>query len=140
MMTGDWHISLHFTDSNELSEKTVQWKETEVNVIDAGADELKQPFPVSFDQFIASVNQLQGGYAEGDGSFGIVGEGGGWKISGNIFENNQALQYVEVLGSCPHEVFLEFLQRLGAKCNQCLIQNMRGGFIQSVDQFFGQGD
>lgn len=132
----DWHVSLHFCDSN-IQTKTLSLNDASVEVVDISADELKQPFPASFDQFIQAINELEGGYAEGDGSYGVSGDGGQWKITGSIFENNQALQYVEVIGRCPRDVFLEFLTQLETRSRQCLIQNMRGGYFQTVDQFFG---
>ena len=132
----DWHVSLHYCDSDQHQTKTVQLQDSMVDAVDVNAADLQQPFPASFDQFISAINELAGGYAEGDGSYGVVGEEGQWKISGSIFENNQALQYVELLGSCPRDVFLEFLTQLETRSRNCLIQDMKGGFFQTVDQFF----
>lgn len=132
----DWHVSLHYSDADRHQTKSVQVQDLTVEVVDVDAADLQQPFPASFDQFIRAINELSGGYAEGDGSYGLVGEEGQWKISGSIFENNQSLQYVELLGSCPRDVFLEFLTQLETRSRNCLIQNMKGGYFQTVDQFF----
>ena len=100
-----------------------------------GTEALRQPFPAKFDQFITSINQLEGGYAEGDGSYAVVGQGGSWKICGNIYENLDAIQYVELIGNCPINVITNLVDLLGCGVDQCVFQNLQGGFFQSFDQF-----
>ena len=88
--------------------------------------------------FIAAINAMDGGYAEGDGSYGVVGQGGTWKIYGNIYENQDAIQYVELIGQCPIDILTSFVALLGCSTEHCLFQNLQGGFFQTFDQFTDQ--
>ncbi|MEM9409862.1 MAG: hypothetical protein AAGA30_02040 [Planctomycetota bacterium] len=137
MMNTNWQISLHFCfDNEQLPIQPLQWRGQQIQSLAVNAEQLNEPFPMSFDKFIDGVNELDGGYAEGDGSYGIVGPQGNWKICGNIFEFTDSIQYVDLLGSCPQDRFIEFLNQLGVNSNQCVIQHLQGGFFQSPQQFF----
>ncbi len=131
----DWHISLHFSDG-PLESETITHKEREKFVVKITADQLRNPFPAEFDAFVASVNSMPGGFAEGDGSFGLVGPSGVWKISGNIYEREDQIHYAELIGVCPENRMLEIVELLGATANTCLVQDMQGGFFQTIQQFF----
>ena len=137
LSSGQWHVSLHFT-TDQFDEQTLQWRDCEVRHVAATAQQLAAPFPAKFDQFVDSINEMSGGYAEGDGSYGVVGPGGAWKICGNVFENLDAIQYAELLGSCPVDQLRQFVALLGCSSEQCLFQNLQGGFFQTFDQFVGE--
>ncbi len=132
--SNDWQVSLHFNDS-QLKRCTIDWRGNEVSAVSIDAEQLRMPFPSKFDSFIQSINSMEGGYAEGDGSYGVVGQGGEWKICGNIYENLDAIQYVELLGQCPNDQLASFIELLGCDISQCIIQNLQGGFFQTFDQF-----
>ena len=133
---GGWQATIHFYAAT-YSTASIQWRDTTVATIDVVAADVNAPFPAKFDDFVTAVNEMEGGYAEGDGSYGIVGQGGAWKICGNIYENLDAIQYVELLGHCPVEKLAEFIQLLGCEKQQCVFQILQGGFFQSFEQFVG---
>lgn len=135
----DWHISLHACDTKAFPTKELKWHDVSYQSIDAGADQLSTPFPISFDEFIGQVNELGGGYAEGDGSYGVCGPDGAWKIVGNIYEVADAMHYVEMMGSCPDEQLLNFVRMLGVEPDGCAVQVMQGGFYVSVVEFLKSG-
>ena len=133
----EWHISIHFCEDNrQLPSKSIEWRGAPYTVLNIDAAQMSLPFPMAFDEFIGGVNNLNGGYAEGDGSYGIVGPQGNWKVCGNIFEFADSIQYAEMIGFCPEERFNEFLLQLGATTSECAIQILQGGFFQSPSQFF----
>ena len=135
-LSKQWHISLHFLAVPELKTKSIHWRDSCVPILDINARLLSKPFPANFDHFIQGINALENGYAEGDGSFGIVGPDGQWKICGTLYERDAHIQYAELVGQCPKQSFCEIVQQLNIPPAQCLIQNMRGGFFQSIEQFF----
>ena len=130
-----WHISLHFGGDRLFKTGTIQYKNRTVRIIRISSSELDEAFPVRFDQFIESINQMSGGYAEGDGSFGVVGPSGEWKICGTIYERSDSIQYAELMGHGPDDQLVYLAKLLGANQQQCCVQEMQGGFFQTLDQF-----
>ncbi len=131
-----WHVSIHACDTRRFAEKAISWHGQTFYAVDIDATRLDQPFPVAFESFIRSVNGLAGGYAEGDGSFGICGPAGKWKICGTIFEVNDWIHYVELMGHCPRQTLIELIARLGANVDACVFQIMQGGFFVTFPQFW----
>ena len=131
----DWHVSLHFVGDQIFRPGVIQHRGQDTAVIEISSTNLDASFPVRFDQFIAAINLLPEGYAEGDGSFGIVGPEGSWKLCGTIYERFDSIQYAELQGICPNEWLIKLVKLLGADTGSCVVQNMQGGFFQSVAQF-----
>ena len=132
----DWHISLHRWDGPLPGEKPIVWNDSKVVALCIESSQLGEPFDIGFDAFLFAVNQLPGGYAEGDGSFGIVGENGSWRICGTVFDVSGTLQYVELIGSCPVAEFQRFIALLELPTSDhCVVQMMQGGFFISVTRF-----
>lgn len=135
--SNQWHISLHFLPDAEFESGQVEWQNESVKALKIDAGKLQESFPARFDEFIVGINSLSSGYAEGDGSFGVVGPAGAWKICGNIYERDGQIQYAELLGTCPQPSLVDIVNKLNVGPQQCAIQHMQGGFFQSFEQFFG---
>ena len=131
----DWHVTLHVRPQGSTEVRTLEWQGWSFAAADLSASELDQSFETSFDDFVQAINRLPHGYAEGDGSFGLVGPGGAWKLVGTLFEVDQSIHHVELMGSCPLDELDTLIGILGAETENCLIQMMHGGFFVSFAEF-----
>ena len=131
----DWHITLHVRPAGPNDVQSIEWNDWQFQTAAISADQLNQSFETSFEDFVQSINRLPHGYAEGDGSFGLVGPGGAWKLVGTLFEVDQKIHYVELMGSCPLDELQMLVEALGIDSENCLIQMMQGGFFLSFAEF-----
>lgn len=131
----NWHVTLHPIRGSVATGETVQWQGWSFKTFSTSGLGEDVVFPVSFDDAVAAINRLPNGYAEGDGSFGIVGPEGVWKLVGTLYEMQAGLRYVELMGWCPQATLRELLAALGVSEESCCFQMLRGGFFVSFAEF-----
>jgi hypothetical protein len=81
-----------------------------------GPPENARPLPVTFDQALAALQQLERLFIEPDGSFvwtGSTKDGEPWQVDGNLIDRGDALAYVELKGRCPQDQFECLLTAFG---------------------------
>ena len=137
-----WHIALHSWRNPFPASQPLTWQSRTISALKISAQDLREPFAIPFDDFLTAIHERENGYAEGDGSFGILGRQGSWKLVGNVFEFGTGIQYVELMGRCPAQELNGLVSLLEqGQTDQCVIQLMEAGFFVSTQQFvqlFGQ--
>ncbi len=133
----DGLFSLHPRPSESSpSVKPILWRGIEWDIVPVDPATVgSATFDVRFDDLVSAINQLHGGYAEGDGAFGIVGDGGSWKVVGNFFEANDRVAFVQFQGDAPDQVWSDLARALGTDDEQCLVQFAEAGFFTSLGEW-----
>ncbi len=93
---------------------------------------------VSFDDVLAELAQLPRLFIEPDGSFvwrGRDNDGDAWQVDGNLIDRGEALDYLELKGSCPAERLDEILRPLGWPDRPLLFQLPRQGVFLTEEEF-----
>lgn len=111
--------------------RDIEWDVVQVDPAAVGC----AVFDVPFDDLVKAIEQMPGGYAEGDGSFGIVGPGGTWKVVGNFFESDGRVAFVQFLGHAPDHVWEALAMALKTDDDRCLVQFAEAGFFASLGQW-----
>ena len=136
----DWHVTMHFLDDIPLSNQSMTWQEHVFPVLENLSLDSGAGFKTSFDELIQRVNQQPGGYAEGDGSIGIVGPEGDWKIVGTLYEMQDEIIHVELLGNGPSDILSWLIEALDCQSDQCVVQVLQAGFFIGFDAFQNWND
>ena len=135
-----YHISLHPKPTTEMSIEwhSLDWQGQTLTTAQVAPQLIAQiHFPVAFDDLVSRLNGLPGGYAEGDGAFGIVGPEGIWKLTGTFYESHPpgGIGHLEMLGTGSAEPLQTLIECLGVEPEDCLVQWMQGGFFTTVEQW-----
>lgn len=71
--------------------------------------------PVTFEQTIDALSQIERLDAEPDGFFVVAGDHDGqrWQVDGHLFDFDDRLHRVELHGDCPREIFDAILACIG---------------------------
>ena len=136
----DWHVTLHHLGDIPTSTQSATWQEHVFPVLENLSFDSSEGFKTSFDELIQRVNQLPGGYAEGDGSIGMVGPGGEWKIVGTLFEMQDQIIHVELMGNGPGDSLSWLIEALDCRSDQCVVQVLQAGFFIRFDAFQAWND
>jgi hypothetical protein len=145
-MSGDWrsfHITLHVRPPGNWSQRTWTLDGRETRILDLPPSSLDIPFPVSFEQALASLSQLPRLFIEPDGSFVWVSERGStppWQIDGLLFDRGGRLLYVELKGDCPMASFTELLKAFESPATTYVVLLVRSGVVMDMDVFCGNWD
>jgi len=123
------------TDTS-LPVQPTRWRDIEWDVVKVDPAAVgRAMFDVPFDDLVAAIDQMPGGYAEGDGSFGIVGPDGTWKVVGNFFEANGKVAFVQFMGTALNQVWEQLAMALNTDDERCLVQFAEAGFFTSLGQW-----
>jgi len=95
------------------------------------------PWPVTFDQTFAALEQVPGLFIEPDGSFFRASrpEEEKWQVEGNLYDQGPALAHVEMKGCCPDERLDELLRPLGWPEVALRFQMVKEGTQLSENEF-----
>ena len=102
-----------------------------------GSAATAEPLPVTFEQALAALEQLDRLFIEPDGSFvwrGSVSGGGAWQVDGNLIDRGDCLAYVELKGCCLAEQFDMLLAAFGWPTAKLMFQlPQRGVFLEEAE-------
>ena len=89
--------------------------EVELTPLAVTAAQLDRPLDSSFEAVGDRLSELPRVYFEPDGSFVGAGEQDGrrWQVDGVVYDRAGRVQYVELKGHSPREIFDRFLSALG---------------------------
>lgn len=96
------------------------------------------PLPVTFEQALAALEQLDRLFIELDGSFvwtGATVEGEPWQVDGNLIDRGECLAYAELKGCCLTEQFDKLLTAFGWPESKLVFQLPRRGVILEEAEF-----
>jgi hypothetical protein len=86
-----------------------------VTTLAMSAEELAQPFDISFEEAAERLARLERMFVEPDGSFVWVSSADEprWQVDGNLFDRNGRLLLVDLKGTCDERQFDALLTALG---------------------------
>ena len=99
---------------------------------------LNLPFPVSFEEASAALQQLPRLFLEPDGSWvwvGVKADGSTWQVDGQLVDRQERLIYVNLRGECPEEQFDQLLQAFGWPTVELLFQLRRPAVLVAENPF-----
>jgi hypothetical protein len=101
-------------------------------------DSQAAPLPVSFEAVLAGLESLPRLFIEPDGSFvwrGTTEAGQAWQVDGNLVDQGQVLDYVELHGTCLGERLDEILRLLGWPAAELTFVLPRQGVVLTEEAF-----
>ena len=96
-------------------------------ILEVSPEALATPFAISFEEAGAALEKLERMFFEPDGSF-VWTSGAGepnWQIDGNLFDRAGRLQFVDLKGNCPRELFDRLLAAFGWPTMPVMFQLVR---------------
>lgn len=91
----------------------------------------------TFESATYRLQRLPRMFLEPDGSFvwtGMAEDGQSWQVDGNLIDRGDALDYVELKGSCPEAQFNEVIAALGWPSVPLVFQlPQRGVFLDEAE-------
>lgn len=100
-------------------------------------DRLDEPLPVTFEEAVENLRQLDRMFCEPDGSFVWVGqdEAGSWQIDGQLYDRHDRLLYVELKGCCPAAALDGLLRAFGWPSSSLVFQLVREAVLLEEAEF-----
>ena len=132
-----FNATLHALPPGVSPGETVLLRQMNLPTLEPTIAELYTPFPGTFEETAAALEQHARVFFEPDGSF-VWGEGADqerWQIDGHLFDRAGHLLYVHLKGTCPAEVFEHLLSSVGWPETAVMLQLQQEGYVLDEPTF-----
>ena len=137
MMLAPFHITIHTLPERPPNRKAMKIDDRSVESLQIDSKDSTQQLEKSFEQAASALEELPRMFFEPDGSFVWVSslETIPWQLDGCLYDRQNRLQYVELKGTCPREIFQQLLVAIGCVPARAMFQLVRQAVFLDEENF-----